>query len=85
MVSVDGRDYFRKGYSRIPPGLPIQYVRNVQKCVWGGHCLERADGFSSVPRLPGWSFLNHVSKGESCPLRIPFGVLRAAVSPIDTW
>jgi hypothetical protein len=34
---------------------------------------------------PGLVFSNHLSTGESCPLRIPFDRLRAAVSPIDKW
>jgi hypothetical protein len=48
------------------------------------------EAFSSVPRLPALSFLQRINGGsppeadKSCPLRIPFDRLRAAVSPIDT-
>jgi hypothetical protein len=42
---------------------------------------EYHETLSFVPRLPGW-FFSDLFTGDTCPLRIPFDKLRAAVSPI---
>jgi hypothetical protein len=51
-------------------------MRNVQKCLNGRRCTERAGAFSSVPRLPAWSFQRLICEGNLPPPLFP--VLRDA-------